>query len=804
MGVNKNIDQQEHCYHCGDEVVGRSIFYEDHNFCCQGCATVYGILAANNMHEYYRLENKPGVKVPEIDSAKYAWLELPEVQNRLLTFKEGKHARVTLKLPAIHCSSCIWLLENLYRINPAINYSNVNFTKKEAGILFDSTAISLRQVVELLVKLGYTPELNLATFKESGVKVSRHLYYKIGVAGFCFGNIMLLSLPEYLGMGEGFESYATFFGYLNIFLALPVFLYASSDYYRSAWGSLRAGHVNIDVPISLGIFTLFGRSLYEIVSHTGAGYMDSLAGLLFFLLVGKWFQEKTYKALAFDRNYESYFPVAATTIIDGAEMSVPLKNLQPGMQILVRNRELIPADAELVSEEADIDFSFVTGESDPVRKYAGDFIYAGGRQTGRAVVFKVLKPVNQSYLTELWNQQVFNKPEKERVVAFINRVSQRFTFIILAIAALGAIYWYFQNPSMVATVVTAVLIVACPCALALSAPFSFGHTVRALGKMRFYLRNAESIERLADITDIVFDKTGTLTRNDRYEVEFIGDLNEYEKNVIANVVYHSTHPLSKAVLKHLGNFETLEVNHFKEHAGLGLTAAIESQKVVLGSEQFVTGDVLDSDGATRVFVKIGNQLKGYFLLETGYRQNMESVLESLQGRYKLHILSGDNDREKMHLSKFIAADALHFSQTPYDKLQYIENLRSEGKTVLMLGDGLNDAGALKAANMGVSVADDIYDFTPACDAIMDGKAFAQLPENLYLARFSMTVIKWCIVISFVYNVVGLSFALTGLLSPLVAAILMPVSSISVVLFTTITINLYVKRIIKTKTETKFA
>jgi P-type Cu+ transporter len=794
MSASDRVRQKEHCFHCGDAVVGRSIQFDEKDFCCQGCATVYGMLSANNMQEYYRLENKPGVKVADFDKAKYAWLDLPEIQNRLLTFKEGKHARVTLKLPAIHCSSCIWLLENLYRINPAINYSNVNFTRKEAGILFDSTAISLRQVVELLVKLGYTPELNLSTFKESGRKVSRHLYYKIGVAGFCFGNIMLLSLPEYLGMGAGFESYATFFGYLNIFLALPVFFYASSDYYRSAWGSLRAGHVNIDVPITLGIFTLFGRSFYEIVTHTGAGYMDSLAGLLFFLLVGKWFQEKTYKALAFDRNYESYFPVAATAVVNGTEMSVPLKNLQPGMQILVRNRELIPADAELVSEWADIDFSFVTGESEPVRKNSGDFIYAGGRQAGPAITLKVLKPVDQSYLTELWNQQVFNKPEKERVVAFINKVSQRFTFIILAIAALGAIYWSYVDSSMVATVVTAVLIVACPCALALSAPFSFGHTVRALGKMRFYLRNAESIEKMAAVTDVVFDKTGTLTRNDRYDVEFIGDkLKNYEYDVIANLVYHSTHPLSKAILKFLKDFEPLEVNRFQEHAGLGLSATIEGQQVLIGSERFVTGDVLDNDGTTRVFVKIGNDLKGYFLLETGYRQNMEQVLHSLKSRYRLHVLSGDNDKEKARLSSFVDESRLHFNQTPYDKLNYIESLRKQGRSVLMMGDGLNDAGALKAANVGVSVADDIYDFTPACDAIMDGKAFDQLSETLYLSKYSMTVIKWCIVISFIYNVVGLSFALSGLLSPLVAAILMPLSSISVVAFTTIAINWYVKR-----------
>jgi Cu+-exporting ATPase len=794
MSETKKVRTIENCYHCGDTVVGRSIVYDEKPFCCQGCATVYGLLSANNMQDYYRIENNPGVKVGDVDSDKYAWLDLPEVQNRLLSFKEGKSARITLKLPAIHCSSCIWLLENLYRINAGINYSNVNFTKKESSILFDSSILSLRQVVELLVKLGYTPELNLSTFKQEQSSVSQKLVFKIGVAGFCFGNIMLLSLPDYLGMGEGFETYAQFFGYLNIFLSLPVFFYAASDYYKSAWASLRVNKMNIDVPITLGIFTLFGRSLYEILTHAGSGYMDSLAGLLFFLLVGKWFQEKTYEALAFDRNYESYFPVAAIVLNDNVEQSVPLKDLKPGMHIVVKNRELIPADAVLISDFADIDFSFVTGESKLVRKRSDDFIYAGGRQSGPAIHLKVIKPVNQSYLTELWNQQVFKKPEKEKVVSFINSVSQRFTIAVLIIAAIGAVFWWIKDPSMIATVVTAVLIVACPCALALSAPFAFGHTIRALGKMNFYLRNSENIEKLANVSDIVFDKTGTLTRNDKFEVEFIGDsLKEYERDLIANLVYQSSHPLSKAILQSIGNFNWLEIDSMQEHAGKGLTGTIEGQRIIIGSESFVTGDVLDNDGTTRVFVRIDSVLKGFYLLDTGYRQNMTEVLHSLSNHYQLHILSGDNNKERERLSKFVASSNLHFSQTPFDKLQYIEQLQKNGKSVMMFGDGLNDAGALKAANVGVSVTDNIFDFTPACDAIMDGNSFSLITDILKLSKLSMLVIKWCIVISFLYNLIGLSFALSGLLSPLVAAILMPLSSISVVIFTTVAINMYVRK-----------
>ena len=345
--------------------------FDNQSFCCTGCATVYELLSASGMDNYYQLQDRPGIKGDNADNGRYAFLDLPEIQDRLIQFREGRHARITLKLPAIHCSSCIWLLENLYKIHPGVNSVAVFFTRKEATILYNPEEISLRHLVELLVKLGYSPEINFSTFGEKERALPKQLYYKIGIAGFCFGNIMLLSLPEYLGMGAGWEAYAHFFGWINIFLSIPVFTYASSGYYKSAWAALQHKQVNIDVPITIGIFALFGRSVYEIVSGAGAGYMDSLAGLLFFLLVGKWFQEKTYQSLAFDRKYDAYFPVAATVVRGQAEKQSPLKELRPGMEIIVRNQELIPADAELLSDEASIDFSFVTGESDLVYKQKG-------------------------------------------------------------------------------------------------------------------------------------------------------------------------------------------------------------------------------------------------------------------------------------------------------------------------------------------------------------------------------------------------------------------------------------------------
>lgn len=289
---------------------------------------------------------------------------------------------------------------------------------------------------------------------------------------------MMLSLPEYLDAKSLVEAeYRQFFSYLNLLLVLPVVLYASLDFYRSAWKGLRYKYLSLDLTISLGILIIFGRSLYEILSQTGAGYMDSLSGLVFFLLIGKWYQSKTYEALSFERDYNSYFPLAATQLKEGVEESVLLKELLPGDRILVRNQELIPADAILLKGEGKVDYAFVTGESEPVGKNSGDFLYAGGRQMGGMLEVEIQKPVESSYLTQLWNQEVFRKENSHKMSALVQQLGLRFTFFILLLSIATAAFWYFVDPANIWNALTAVLIVACPCALALVIPFAFGNTL---------------------------------------------------------------------------------------------------------------------------------------------------------------------------------------------------------------------------------------------------------------------------------------------------------------------------------------
>ncbi|MCK5839488.1 MAG: heavy metal translocating P-type ATPase metal-binding domain-containing protein [Bacteroidales bacterium] len=788
------------CYHCGEDCGKYPVMYNEKPFCCNGCKTVYDILSDGDACEYYNIDQHPGVRsiVSEIGN-KYAYLENKEIINNILDFSDGGVNKVKFFVPSIHCSSCIWLLENLDRLNKGIVYSMVNFVKKEVTITIKEKDISLRGVVELMASLNYIPQITIRNEEEKiKHKASRRIIYKLGVAGFFFGNIMLLSLPAYLDTNNIIDKeLELLFRWLSLAFSLPVVFYAASDYFISAIKGLRKKIINIDVPIAMGITTLFVRSVWEVTTQTGGGYFDSMAGLVFFLLIGKWYQSKTYQALSFERDYKSYFPVAVTVLNEHQEeISVPLKKIKIGDRILVRNKELIPADAILLDGNASIDYSFVSGESTPVAKRKKDLIYAGGRQIGSSIELMVEKEVAQSYLTELWNQDIHTQDKGSRLDSLVDSISRYFTFVVILVSLAAGITWLFIDPAVALNAFTSVLIVACPCALALTLPFTFGSTMRIFGKNGFYLKKAEIIERLSKINTIVFDKTGTITQNDAFKIDKSNlKADKDVLKVIKSLVRHSTHPMSVAIYLSIKDEKMFAVDKFEEIPAQGIKGEIEGKAVRLGSEKFVTGtDSINKDQSTRVFCSLNEKPIGYFLIKNRYRKGLTSIISTLRKKYELHLLSGDNASELPNLLPlFKEKNNLHFRQSPKDKLDYVGHLKKDGKSVLMTGDGLNDAGALKESDVGITVADDIYHFSPACDGILEAKKFNRLTAFIGFTKTSMRIVVISFVISFLYNIIGLFFAVNGYLTPVIAAILMPISSVSVVAFATFTTIFFAKR-----------
>lgn len=786
------------CIHCGEDCGKYPVMWNNKPFCCNGCKTVYQLLNENQLYSYYEIENTPGIKIETEDfGKKFAYLDNDEIKDKIYEFSEGDYRKITLHIPSIHCSSCIWLLENLNTLNKGISHSRVNFVKKEVTISFNSTEISLRQVVELLASIHYVPSITLEdTDRKKNKQQNKKLLYKIGVAGFAFGNTMLLSFPEYIKGSLGIEAkYEAGFGFLNLAFAIPVLFYSGSDYLLSAFKNLRQKIINIDLPIAIGMLAIFLQSSYEIISRSGAGYMDSLCGFIFFLLVGKWYQNQTYQALSFERDYKSYFPVAVTRLAENKEESIPIKDLEEDDIILVHNQELIPADAKLIEGEANIDYSFVTGESRPVRKVAGDLLYAGGRQIGSSIELQIKNKVEQSQLTKLWNQDE-KVDEAANLSKLIDKVSKHFTLVVISISILTAVLWAFIDVSIVLKAFASVLIVACPCALALSIPFAYGNTMRLLGKKGFYLKNSEVVEKLTKFDTIVFDKTGTITQTDILTIDYEGEeLSLGELSMLKSLTRNSSHPLSTSIYNKYKNYKTLEVAEYRELPSRGLIGQFGEVKLKLGSEEFITGEnQIKSDTSSNVFISFNEKTKGVFKIRNKYREGLDGIIQSLSKSYELHVLSGDNDNEKTYLSKlFGGVDNLYFNQSPIDKMEYIKGLKKSRKNVLMIGDGLNDAGALKDANVSISIADNVYHFSPACDAILEAASFKNLISYLRMSKSSLKVVKFSFLISFIYNVIGLSFAVSGQLSPIVAAILMPVSSVTVVAFVSLLTSLIAKK-----------
>ncbi len=786
------------CVHCGEDCGSHPVMWDDKPFCCHGCSTVYQILNQNKLDKYYEIQPMAGIKVERGENdTKYAYLDIEEIAEKLLTFSDGNIHVVSLFIPTIHCASCIWLLENLHTLDAAVIQSSVNFPRKQVSITFNSDNISLRQLVELLVSIHYVPEITLDQLDKKESLNSKHsLLLKIGIAGFSFMNVMLYNFPEYLPGGDQLGSLFTrFFGFMSFVLALPVVFYSAIDYYLSAFKGLKRKIVNIDVPITLGIFTLFVQSSYEIITSQGIGYMDSLIGLVFFLLLGKWYQGKTYQALSFERNYKSYFPVAVTITAETGEKSIPLSKLEQGDRMIIRNQELIPADATLLSGKANIDYSFVTGESMPVEKKMGAMIFAGGRQIGGAIELEVVNKVEQSYLTQLWNQDKTGKRTDNQLTTLVDDVSHYFTIVILAIATIAGGYWLFADPSLALFAFTSVLIIACPCALALTVPFTFGSTMRVFGRAGFYLKNTDVIENLRKTDTIVFDKTGTITLSRSMKISFVGDqLTPDELTMIKAVVSQSTHPLSVSIKDSISGQPDWEIEKYQEIPSLGISGLVDGIKINLGSKKFVTGKTDDSANASRVYCNIDNRVAGYFSIENTYREGLAEVIQNLKTNHELYLLSGDNDSERANLLPIFGQDDhMHFNQSPQDKMDFILNLKKQGKNVLMIGDGLNDAGALMESSVGLTIADDIYSFSPACDGIIESKKFKSLPTYFRFSNLAIKIVVISFIISFLYNVVGLFFAVQGNLSPIIAAILMPISSVSVVAFATLSIEYLARR-----------
>lgn len=438
----------------------------------------------------------------------------------------------------------------------------------------------------------------------------------------------------------------------------------------------------------------------------------------------------------------------------------------------------------------------MTGESEPVACLPGDHLYAGGRQVGGAIEVETIKPVAQSYLATLWDNEAFRKTRGNDLDSLTNRYSKYFTQAVIGVALAAAAFWVFADAAKALQVFTSVLIVACPCALALSAPLTHGTAQRILARWKIFLKNALVLERMAAVDTLVFDKTGTLTTSASGEIEFQGSnnaatdhgLSSEESRWIGSLARLSTHPNAVRISKATSR-AVLPVAAFEEIPGGGVAGTVAGHTLLLGSITWLEkrgiqfNEPLRATTGSCVGVAINNRFRGMFAIRNSLRPEVTELITRLGSRFELALLSGDNEREVTRFRELFGhAAVLKFNQSPADKLKFIRELQERGHRVMMVGDGLNDAGALRQADVGVAVVEQIGVFSPASDVILDAEQVPRLGEVLKFSRQSARVVRIGFGISAVYNLAGVSIAAAGLLAPIVCAILMPVSSATVVAF----------------------
>lgn len=770
------------CAYCNEVCSPETLVQQSElTFCCFGCATLYDV--HKNIEHYQWSDDNVSIEFKQYD--------LPEVFNQLVDFQNDNLYKVTIAAPSIYCSSCVELLEDLPGIKDHIFRSSVNFESRTLTLTVDKS-LPLSHVAMLLDKLGYPPQLNVS--KKAAQKQEQNqkdLLRKVAVAGFCFGNSMMFSMPHYFGLSiAGDAFFVSLFRYLNVALSVLVLAYPARDYFKTAFQSLAHKKSHIDIPIVLGIIAIWAWSIYEIFAGIGFGYLDSLAGLIFFLLVGKWYQHKIYRKITFDRSLHDFLPLSVRTKSVEGNTWTHVNDLKTGDIVVVKNNEVIPVNGQLISGKAIIDYSFVTGESKPELIRENGKIFIGGKQTGGQIEILITEPQDT---TKIWSTWKTAKTDQVNKTHWTTTVSMYFTPIVLLIAVASLAFWLYFDSSKALFVFSSVLIVACPCALALSTPFTYGSILRVLSKNKLYLKQAESVEILGNTNHIIFDKTGTLTSKQQIETQYHGVLTDEQKSWVKTICGTSNHPYSVAISQYFESYSNAEISAFEAIAGKGLHAVVNGRTVCIGSATFV-GNAATSE-SSEVYVSIDGQIMAHFTFGPSYRSGIKSLFERLGNSFKLSVLSGDNEGERKTLEKLYPAfQRMGFNNSPEDKKAFIETCHLKGDHTLMIGDGLNDQIALHQSDMGIAVTENVNGFYPSSDGILLADQLTQLPQILSLTRYARLVLKVSLAFSVFYNLIGITFAVAGSLTPIVAAILMPLSSITVVGLVTALVSFKAKRL----------
>lgn len=769
------------CLHCGEDT---KKIAED--FCCVGCAAAYKIINKLGFENYYKLReiNLAAGKIkPEVS-------EVPDISEFIFEEKDGTNS-ISLMIQGMHCAACVWLIESILKKQKDVVAARINLSKKTLFLRFTGNKKTGNDLVKLIHDIGY----KLLPFDEeilnsSDKKYNDSILRALAVAGFGVGNVMLFSLSLWFSdaveMGVNTRTLLHFFSSL---IALPVIIFSARPFFSSAWKSIKQGYPNMDLAISIAIFLACVVSLLETFRSASHVYFDSAVMLIFFLLIGRYLDLKARKKAFAVATEFTMLAASFGRVEENSKIKIlPSRQLLEGMILVVAAGEKIAADGIVIEGESEIDTSLITGESLPrnIAKHAE--VFAGTLNLASPLKIRITKSPQNSLLSEIIRLSEEAEGKKNHYIRIADYLSKFYTPAVHLIALATFLFWLKNGWEIALMNATAVLIITCPCALALAVPIVQTIVISNFIKKGILVKSGEALEKLREIDVFVFDKTGSLTIGAPKLIKIISLKGEGEYlKLAASLAKNSRHPIAQAIsASYDGDLLELQV---QENQGLGLSANFENKILRLGRKDFceIKNDFESDKNLLSCFMKFGED-EMVFLFSDEIKSDAKQVIEQLQfdGK-KIILLSGDSENAVKNVAQELGISEFYFAQTPVSKVQFLEKLKAENKKFVMIGDGLNDAPALALAHVSISFsrASDIAQ--NIADIVIQGQKLMPIIDVISSSKKAISLMKQNLLIALVYNLVAVPYAIAGHVVPLIAAIAMSSSSL-LVLFNSLRMN----------------
>ncbi|MDD5384041.1 MAG: heavy metal translocating P-type ATPase [Gallionella sp.] len=794
------------CFHCGLPIAAGADYHArldgaERQFCCFGCQSVCSAIFEAGLQGYYQRTPEGALLAPPPEPPKDIEIyDFDEVQREFATCS-GEIRDIHLLVEGIHCAACVWLIERGLQRVPGVQSANVNLAARRLHLRWDNQRSKLSDVLRALAKIGYAavpydPESAEGIIK----KANRAMLFRLFFAGFAMMNMLWVSIALYSGANR--DEFRDFFHWIGLALATPTLLYAGYPFYRGAFGGLRIGRLTMDLPIAIGLSVTYAYSLYVTVSagKTGEVYFDTVTNLIFVILIGRYLEGMfRHQAISATKRLMELQPRVAIVMRDGQEQMTPIRGVKPGDRVLIKPGYQVPVDGVVIEGRSAVDESMLSGESAPVSKLAGAQVFAGTVNTSGALLVEVRTLLQDTTLAKIIRLVEEAQSSKAPIQRLADTIVPWFVLVTLICAILTFFIWSRENFEIALMAATSVLIITCPCALGMATPMSIAVASGLGAKHGILIKNGLVLETLSKVNHFVFDKTGTLTEGKMSVAQLHVAPGVTKEDILrsaAAVERYSEHSAAKAIVTEAERqqlkYHDIGASGFHATAGLGVEAEVAGKTMLLGNAEWLMrrGIALDAElqaheleaqAMSCVHVAMGGAHLAVFALADKLRGDAQQLVNELRAAgIAMTLLSGDRRPVAEAIARQLGGMEVIAEVLPQDKDSVIRQLQQRGAVVAMVGDGINDAPALIRADVGIALGSGTDVSVESADIVLMHNELDKVRLATLLSRRTLRTIKQNIGLSFVYNAIMVPLAMLAMVTPLVAAITMPISSLVVI------------------------